>query len=662
MAASPSATRPIASAAALLLLLGCAQAFQTYQSKIPNGANVNADGSSWPGVGHLRSFGGGARNQFGEDFAAAGYKWTKELCEKDSDADGFSNGVELGDPQCIWQEGNNVTFDVGITHPGVCNGEKSGASKDSCTNRTMPSSLKSVKFHMNDHAVSSHHTTYDKQTFKWDDMITASGLSGTEFWGIKFEPFVDNSAVTHHMLLYGCTGDVNQKGSEAAKAQEYLNNPSEGSGGMPCTDIKYAWAVGGKSFCTPDDVAFAFDSSIKYYILETHYDNPNEVTTHKDASGLNVYLVPKGDATMANTESAGFLWLGSTPSGMQLPAKTKNALVKSEQVIPGDPSVEPLANIFAYFVHGHSYMTQVWSELHREGEYLFDVACNTQYDFDLQEFVPTEKAIPINVGDKIVSRCIYDTSSSDIPIKGGDASADEMCIIFLMYYPKVAGNTQFLSPRPTLGVYDGPAHECHVAGACGGAPEASSTAADSWAVSHGIMMIVSWCLLLPIGIAMSLFRSVTGSDGKWYRYHWMLQLAGLSVAVSAFILVVVEMNSLSGHFSGSNAAHKIIGLIVMIIAVLQPLNALIRPHVPKDGEEKTTKRKVWEVYHKNAGRLAALAAIVNCALGALAVSSNYGNSAAVFAWAAFGACLAVTLFAYAFLFAKSRSGGKQVVA
>lgn len=33
-------------------------------------------------------------------FEAAGYKWTPELCNADSDMDGFTNGQELGDPTC----------------------------------------------------------------------------------------------------------------------------------------------------------------------------------------------------------------------------------------------------------------------------------------------------------------------------------------------------------------------------------------------------------------------------------------------------------------------------------------------------------------------------------------------------------------------------------
>jgi len=35
-----------------------------------------------------------------QDFAAAGYSWSEQLCKKDSDGDGYSNGEELGDPNC----------------------------------------------------------------------------------------------------------------------------------------------------------------------------------------------------------------------------------------------------------------------------------------------------------------------------------------------------------------------------------------------------------------------------------------------------------------------------------------------------------------------------------------------------------------------------------
>ena len=46
-------------------------------------------------------------NPFGEDYRSNGYAWTKELCELDSDGDGFTNGEELGDPCCVWTKQEN---------------------------------------------------------------------------------------------------------------------------------------------------------------------------------------------------------------------------------------------------------------------------------------------------------------------------------------------------------------------------------------------------------------------------------------------------------------------------------------------------------------------------------------------------------------------------
>lgn len=72
-------------------------------AKIPNGSAHSDPGSglTCDAFGHLECVHGGPRNDFGLDFKAAGFEWTKELCEKDSDGDGLSNGQEMGDPCCL---------------------------------------------------------------------------------------------------------------------------------------------------------------------------------------------------------------------------------------------------------------------------------------------------------------------------------------------------------------------------------------------------------------------------------------------------------------------------------------------------------------------------------------------------------------------------------
>ena len=45
-------------------------------------------------------------------------QWNVALCQLDSDGDGMTNGQELGDPNCVWTEGNAPKRTDNITHPG----------------------------------------------------------------------------------------------------------------------------------------------------------------------------------------------------------------------------------------------------------------------------------------------------------------------------------------------------------------------------------------------------------------------------------------------------------------------------------------------------------------------------------------------------------------
>jgi hypothetical protein len=105
-------------ALALFLLLALVQpgaCRSSYQNAVPNGGNVPGSRA----IGHVSTSGGGARNAFGVDFETSGRRWTGELCRKDSDGDGRSNGEELGDPECTWQVGDTPARTTRITHPGV---------------------------------------------------------------------------------------------------------------------------------------------------------------------------------------------------------------------------------------------------------------------------------------------------------------------------------------------------------------------------------------------------------------------------------------------------------------------------------------------------------------------------------------------------------------
>ncbi|KAI0564970.1 hypothetical protein FGB62_22g469 [Gracilaria domingensis] len=111
-----------------LALAAQAAAHPEFLRRIPNG---DAHGKEGTGItcrylGHENCFPGAERNPFGLDFKEAGLRWTKELCEKDSDDDGVSNGEELGDPCCLWSESDPTEVRLNmLSHPGVA--EEDGA-------------------------------------------------------------------------------------------------------------------------------------------------------------------------------------------------------------------------------------------------------------------------------------------------------------------------------------------------------------------------------------------------------------------------------------------------------------------------------------------------------------------------------------------------------
>jgi len=113
------------------LLADTVLAFSSFKANIPNGENVVRGGSAHKGVGHNARSGGGSLNPFGMAFSMQGKSWTKALCEMDSDGDGQTNGFELGDPDCIWSEGQTPARTTEISHPGF---------SDSISNAPTPTS------------------------------------------------------------------------------------------------------------------------------------------------------------------------------------------------------------------------------------------------------------------------------------------------------------------------------------------------------------------------------------------------------------------------------------------------------------------------------------------------------------------------------------------
>lgn len=111
-----------------------AAAHKEYVPLNPNGALAGV-----AAIGHVNPNGGGKTNQYGHDFDKAGKKWTLELCQMDSDGDGQTNGLELGDPCCVWAVGQTPANSTAISNPGDRNSKTTRDCKvEACPNGVTP--------------------------------------------------------------------------------------------------------------------------------------------------------------------------------------------------------------------------------------------------------------------------------------------------------------------------------------------------------------------------------------------------------------------------------------------------------------------------------------------------------------------------------------------
>jgi len=165
--------------------------------------------------------------------------------------------------------------------------------------------------------------------------------------------------------------------------------------------------------------------------------------------------------------------------------------------------------------------------------------------------------------------------------------------------------------------------------------------------AHMLFMLFSWGLLLPWGVAIAnRTRTVKGAPkGAWFHVHKNMQYVGWFFQIIGFVCAIVYIEELQGvHFTmtpfkdgdGSNP-HTYIGLVVVILGTLQPLNAFFRPHNPAPGEPKPTSRFLWEILHKGSGYSAIVLGAVNIVLGILLVQAKSYDNAVIGVSAAFAA-------------------------
>jgi len=145
-------------------------------------------------------------------------------------------------------------------------------------------------------------------------------------------------------------------------------------------------------------------------------------------------------------------------------------------------------------------------------------------------------------------------------------------------------------------------------------------------LAHGSLMIIGWGFLLPSGIIAAHFLKHR-PNAIWFKAHRIIQVSGLTIAIAGWIVALATFDVF--NTKDTSYVHGTLGMTVMVIGILQPLNAYIRPHPPEDGQPRPFKRLLWEIVHKFFGYVAVVLAAVTIFLGTMLIFRHHNVFRAV---------------------------------
>lgn len=273
--------------------------------------------------------------------------------------------------------------------------------------------------------------------FDLNTLLPAAGATGgadDKHHAVHMSPILHDASAeyTHHMLLYSCdTETITEAGAVHNQVIGECENMPPG-----CTQIKFAWAVGGQDIALPPDVGVPFGEGDNWLVLQMHYYNPSLDENIVDRSGVRVYMSPT-----LRDQDAGFLELnGGTDPSMRgnLPPGLPN-IALNPFVIPGNSDCtgqwNDTLNVLGAFHHMHLVGSHMRIDVERNGTFVGTVRQEHHYDFNHQSFEESSVKILLP-GDQINMYCSYDTSSRTLETAFGDLSQQEMCYGLIFYYPR----------------------------------------------------------------------------------------------------------------------------------------------------------------------------------------------------------------------------------
>lgn len=265
---------------------------------------------------------------------------------------------------------------------------------------------------------------------------------------IKIEALLQkgNERYIHHIVLYQCIGKKSDEG------RKYLNHPGYHCyhQNMPpffhqCQSLYAAWGIGGEPMIMPEEAGLPLGGSEDpYFLLQMHYDNPALHDGIVDSSGMRLYFVP----TLRKYDAMTLMVGAKISRSVIIPPRQKYFTIASH----GHPeclgSVMPKEGIqvIAVFLHAHLLGRKLIARHFRNDTELPPLAADNNYDFNYQGYRFLNRKVTVLPGDQITVECRYDSTGRSVTTFGGLSTKEEMCIAFILYYPRIAISGSLTGP------------------------------------------------------------------------------------------------------------------------------------------------------------------------------------------------------------------------
>lgn len=266
---------------------------------------------------------------------------------------------------------------------------------------------------------------------------------------IGYQPLIDSRPIrngvpvleknslspVHHMVLYECTEDEDKHLWNSWAESQGFFGPNRPSALATCATPIAAWAMGSKGEFLPENVGIPLGEKggVSFYMLEIHYDN-SELHEVLDSSGIRIHYTPSLRAHDAALLGAG---IGVSALHVIPPQQRQYRTVGicspecTDNTMP-----EEGINIVSVLLHAHSAAKKISLKHIRGDKELPTISEENSYDARYQQSRIVPGGRKFMKGDSLITECTYDSTSRNKPILGGYSASQEMCLSFILYYPR----------------------------------------------------------------------------------------------------------------------------------------------------------------------------------------------------------------------------------